>query len=158
MTSILYSNSTSAPRTCKTELACGGLEAAIRTPICLPDLFLDNRCQMDDCYTFREELALRYPTLGHALWEPDPGGLYDSVAVGDVGFIREGYFCRLFNALRPSVHPPDTRSSHAPNYPPQLELTTPDHIRRSIDNRNDFCSKNISKTTVPHEDSIYATG
>ena len=113
---------------------------------------------MDDCYAFREELALKYPTLGHALWEPDPGGIYDSVEVGDVGFIREGYFCRLFNALHPSGHPPISDSSQAPNYPPQLTLTTPDHIRRSIDNRSDFCSKKVSKATVSNEHNIYATG
>jgi hypothetical protein len=116
---------------------------------------------MDDCYTFREELALRYPTLGRALWEPDPGRLYDSVEVGDVGLIRDGYFCRLFNALRPSAashHPSDSDSSHAPDYPPQLKPRTSDHIRRSIDNRSDFCSKNISKATVSHEHNIYAAG
>ena len=40
---------------------------------------------MDGCNIFREELAIRYPTHGHALWEPDPGGLYEAVEVGDVG-------------------------------------------------------------------------
>ncbi len=29
---------------------------------------------MDDSKTFREELAIQHPTLGRALWEPDPGG------------------------------------------------------------------------------------
>ena len=47
--------------------------------------------------TYRDQLAslLR----GHALWEPDPSGLYDQVQVGDVGYVREGHFLRLFNAL-----------------------------------------------------------
>jgi hypothetical protein len=45
---------------------------------------------MDNSKTFRDELAIQYPTLGRALWEPDPGGLYNAVQVGDVGFIRHG--------------------------------------------------------------------
>ena len=48
---------------------------------------------------FREELATKYSTYGHALWEPSPGGHYTAVEIGDVGFIREGRFHRLFNIL-----------------------------------------------------------
>lgn len=46
---------------------------------------------------FREELATKYPTYGHALWEPSPH--YTAVEIGDVGFIREGRFHRLFNII-----------------------------------------------------------
>jgi hypothetical protein len=53
---------------------------------------------------FREELATKYPTYGHALWEPSPGH-YTAVEIGDVGFIREGRFHRLFNILLPEDHP-----------------------------------------------------
>jgi hypothetical protein len=53
---------------------------------------------------FREELAIRYPAYGHALWNPSPGGRYNAVEIGDVGFIREGYFHRLFNVLLPEDH------------------------------------------------------
>ena len=59
--------------------------------------------------TYREELAKAYPGFGHALWEPDPGvpsgDLNPTIGVGDVGFIREGRFHRLFNALLPADHP-----------------------------------------------------
>ena len=48
---------------------------------------------------FRGQLGVKYPSYGHALWEPSPSGLYGPVEVGDVGFIREGRFHRLFNAL-----------------------------------------------------------
>jgi hypothetical protein len=54
---------------------------------------------------FRDQLALKYPAYGHALWEPNPWGLYSAVQVGDVGFIGEGKFHRLFNALLPEDHP-----------------------------------------------------
>ena len=36
---------------------------------------------------------------GHALFEPNPGGDYDKVRVGDVGYIQMGKFMRLFNTF-----------------------------------------------------------
>ena len=42
----------------------------------------------EQLYTAREGLAL---------YEPDPGGQYDRVRVGDVGFLQEGFFNRMFN-------------------------------------------------------------
>jgi hypothetical protein len=51
---------------------------------------------------FRHHLVMKYPAYGHALWEPDPGNLYPAVKVGDVGYICEGKFHRLFNALLPA--------------------------------------------------------
>jgi hypothetical protein len=52
---------------------------------------------------YREELA----SLGHglALWNPNPPKhSYDNVSIGDVGFIREGTFFRMFNAILPWDH------------------------------------------------------
>jgi len=105
---------------------------------------------MDDCYTFREELAISHPLHGHALWEPDPGGLYDVVAVGDVGFIREGCFYSLFNALRPPSDPNPNgpvgeKIQDRPKYPPQLRPKKSPHLRSSRDNQRYFCSKNVTK-------------
>jgi len=48
---------------------------------------------------FCEKLVLKYPTYGHALWQPTPGEDGLAVEIGDVGFIREGRFHRLFNVL-----------------------------------------------------------
>ena len=109
---------------------------------------------MDGCSIFREELAIRYPDHGHALWEPDPDGLYEAVEVGDVGFIRGGYFHRLFNALRAPDDPSNLHASYRPNYPPQLHPRNSDHIRKDRDNHQDFFSLNVKKET--HE--ISATG
>src|SRR5579863_4180585 len=96
---------------------------------------------MDGCRIFREELAISHPTHGYALWEPDPGGQYETVEVGDVGFIRSGYFLKLFNALSP----PD--ASDGPKYPPKLQLRGPRHtsIRKVRDGQQDFCSHNVEK-------------
>ena len=86
---------------------------------------------MDHSKTFREELAIQYPTLGRALWEPDPGG-YNAVQVGDVGFIRDGYFYCLFNALLPREDAPSDHSSgsdpHYPHYLQRLQPRTLNHI------------------------------
>jgi hypothetical protein len=35
---------------------------------------------------------------GHVLW-PDPTNLYTQVSVGDVGYVSEGCFFRMFNVL-----------------------------------------------------------
>ena len=112
---------------------------------------------MDGCNIFREQLAIRYPTHGHALWEPDPGGLYGAVEVGDVGFIRRGFFYCLFNALHPRDPQSDADSSHGPKYPPQLQPKNPHHIRKSTDNHQDFCSKNVTVSKQPCQSNIYAS-
>jgi hypothetical protein len=41
---------------------------------------------------FRRHLLNLIPAYGHALWDPSPGNLYPPVAIGDVGYIREGKF------------------------------------------------------------------
>ena len=99
---------------------------------------------MDDCDTLREELAIKYPKHGHALREPDPGGLYIKVEVGDVGVIREGCFYPLFNALNAPSNP---NSHHGPKYPPPLQPKRSPHIRSSTDNQQYFCSDNVTKVS-----------
>lgn len=96
---------------------------------------------MASCNTFREGLAITNPRYGRALWEPDPGGLYDSVAVGHIGFIRDGCFYSLFNALSP----PSDSGSQGPKYPPQLKPKKSPHIRRSKDYLQYFCSDNVTR-------------
>ena len=74
---------------------------------------------------YREELAIRYPAYGHALWEPNPGGRYTSVEIGDVGFIRHGYFRRLFNILLPADHPSHQDGVPQHHEPLILRMTSP---------------------------------
>jgi hypothetical protein len=93
--------------------------------------------------TFREMLATKYPNYGHALWEPSPGGLYDSVDVGDVGFIRQGCFHRMFNVLLPENHP-SHRNFGVPEHHQQLRLKSQNHIHRSVEGTDDFCSRHVS--------------
>jgi hypothetical protein len=107
------------------------------------------------CDIFRETLAIKYPNCGHALWEPSPGGLYDAVEVGDVGFIREGCFHRLFNVLLPGDHP-SHQNFGVPDNHQQLRLNAPNHIHRGVDGTDDFCSRNVNLVSL--EDDIHAAG
>jgi hypothetical protein len=106
---------------------------------------------MDSHSILRGELAIRYPAYGHALGEPDPDRLYDAVDVGDVGFIRDGYFHYIFNALLP----PDTpESTNGPMYPPRLQPRNEHHIRKGRDSHQEFLSENVTRRSQ----DIYAIG
>ena len=48
---------------------------------------------------YREQLSSLYHGL--ALWKPNPVGLYDQVSIGDVGYVSEGAFIRMFNVTLP---------------------------------------------------------
>jgi hypothetical protein len=43
---------------------------------------------------------------GLALWNPNPPkNIYNNVSIGDVGYLHEGTFIRMFNVALPSNHP-----------------------------------------------------
>ena len=92
---------------------------------------------------FRNELAIKHPAHGHALWVPSPGGLYPAIEVGDVGFVREGKFHRLFNILLPDHHSSHTNFG-VPEYHKPLELKVPRHIYSATLSPNDFCSREVT--------------
>ena len=95
---------------------------------------------------FRQHLVTKFPAYGHALWEPDPGNLYPAVKVGDVGYIREGKFHRLFNVLLPAED-----ESHAdfgvPEYHEPLTPGIRNHINIGKLGPNNFCSARV--TSMP---------
>ncbi|KAI0298043.1 hypothetical protein B0F90DRAFT_1735852 [Multifurca ochricompacta] len=97
---------------------------------------------------FREQLAIKYPAYGHALWEPSPGELYCPVEVGDVGYIREGRFHRLFNALLPAKHQ-SHQTFGVPEYHEPLKPNTSKHIDSSTLRPNDFCSAGVVASDEP---------
>ena len=92
---------------------------------------------------FREHLGIKYPDYGHALWEPGPGKLYGAVEVGDVGYISEGKFHRLFNALLPADH-----ASHGnfgvPEYHEPLVPYVSNHIDTGALGASHYCSSGIT--------------
>ena len=96
--------------------------------------------------TFREELAIKYPAFGYPLWEPGSKGRYHAVQVGDVGFIREGYFHQLFNVLHPtsaSGDSPSDPSCRVLGSNELLQIRMDNHIGRSTEGYKEFLSKSI---------------
>ena len=92
--------------------------------------------------TFRDQLAIAHPAFGYALWEPDPGES-PPVEVGDVGFIRDGKFHRIFNVLLPANHPSHERLG-VPEDHEQLRPRMLDHINRGTLSPNTFYSYGVT--------------
>jgi len=92
--------------------------------------------------TYREELAKSYPIFGVPLWNPEPAE-FPAVEVGDVGFIRQGRFHRLFNALLPANHPSHVRFGVPADHEP-LQPSLVDHIDGGITNPSIFSSYGVT--------------
>ncbi|KAH8983986.1 hypothetical protein EDB86DRAFT_168552 [Lactarius hatsudake] len=101
---------------------------------------------------FRHHLAIKYSTYGYALWDPDPGNLYPAVEVGDVGYIREGQFHRLFNVLLPAEDESHAGFGVPDNYE-QLSLHLTNHINIGKLSPNKFCSAKV--ISMPESTHLY---
>ena len=97
---------------------------------------------------YREELGIKYPDYGHALWEPGPGGCYTSVEIGDVGFIRQGYFHRLFNILLPEDDP--SHKDGVPQHHEPLVLRTASTTNIGTLQPNNFRSNGVFDRSEEH--------
>jgi hypothetical protein len=104
---------------------------------------------------FRDQLAIKYPAYGHALWEPSPWPPSIPVEVGDVGFIREGQFHRLFNALKPADDP-SHQTLGVPEYYEQLRPSIEEHIVSGTIGSHDFYSRGVIKSSAGSEPSAKA--
>lgn len=105
---------------------------------------------------YRDQLAITHPSFGHALWDPAPEEVYGPVKVGDVGYVREGRFFRLFNALLPADDP-SHKETPLPEYHEPLTPNFGNHIYRGSPLRPDhYCSAGVNMT--PAEPDYLATG
>ena len=102
---------------------------------------------MADHEVFREQLAIKYPSYGHALWRPSPSDPDKPVQVGDVGFIRRGNFHRLFNALLPADDP--SQELGVPEYYEPLVPKLSNHLRTDTLDCNHYCSAGVSVEADP---------
>ena len=102
---------------------------------------------MDDYDVFREQLAIKHPSYGHALWVPGPRNPDMPVQVGDVGFTRRGKFHRLFNALLPVDDP--SHEFGVPEYHEPLVPNVPNHLDTDFLARNNYCSAGVSVEPDP---------
>ncbi|KAH9017632.1 hypothetical protein EDB85DRAFT_1849899, partial [Lactarius pseudohatsudake] len=89
---------------------------------------------------------------GHALWEPEPGQHFPPVEVGDVGFIRQGKFHRLFNAMLPANHPSHDTFRVPEGHEP-LRPSMSNHVDHGSLYPNNFCSYGVRVT--PGGSEIY---
>jgi hypothetical protein len=96
---------------------------------------------------FREQLAIMYPSYGYALWEPRPTNPNRPVRVGDVGFIREGRFFRLFNALLAADD--SSQELGVPEYYKPLVTTVSDHVSTVPLNPKNYCSSGVKVEDDP---------
>ena len=91
---------------------------------------------------YREQLSSL--NLGIALWEPEPmKNLYGRVSIGDVGYIYEGHFNRMFNVTLPWDDPSNTKLSELWPYPP-LDWGPFANIRSGTLAKGDYYSRNVS--------------
>ncbi|KAF8267554.1 hypothetical protein EI94DRAFT_1730277 [Lactarius quietus] len=90
--------------------------------------------------TYRDQLASLHH--GHALWAPNPAGLYDQVTVGDVGYVRQGHFLRMFNALLPANDPAQVYG--VPDGYVPLNMGPFQNMRTMNLDQGDYCSSTVS--------------
>ncbi|KAI0270906.1 hypothetical protein BGY98DRAFT_231093 [Russula aff. rugulosa BPL654] len=94
---------------------------------------------------YREQLSSQY--YGLALWNPNPViGLFkdpDHVSIGDVGYLYNGAFMRIFNAKLPRDHPSNQSIELPVEYKP-LKRERFDNVRRN-EVRKELYRRHVSK-------------
>ena len=94
---------------------------------------------------YRDQLTSLY--RGLALWKPKPlKEFYDQVSIGDVGYICEGEFIRMFNVMLPW----DDKSNKILGEPMQYEPLSCGpfaNTRRGSLDAGVYCSHSVSSET-----------
>ncbi|KAI0000105.1 hypothetical protein BJV74DRAFT_821577 [Russula compacta] len=94
---------------------------------------------------YREQLTSLYHGL--PLWESKPiKSLYDKVSIGDVGYVLEGFFYRIFNVTLPWDHPSNKKFTLEPYEP--LKSDEFANVRDSTLARGDHTSRSVSGEKV----------
>ena len=94
----------------------------------------------DHCNIYRDQLLpLGY---GHSLWEPSPiERFYDQVSIGDVGYIMDGFFHRMFNVTLRWDDPSNQRYDVPP--PSYKPLNVGPNVRGSIFSKGTYYSNTV---------------
>ncbi|KAH9953164.1 hypothetical protein BC827DRAFT_169055 [Russula dissimulans] len=92
---------------------------------------------------YRDQLSSLYH--GVALWEPNPlRNIYDQVSIGDVGYVQDGFFYRMFNVTLPWDDPLNTRFGEPEPY--KTLVSDPfTNIREAALTKGDYYSRLVSK-------------
>ena len=94
---------------------------------------------------YREQLSSQYH--GIALWNPNPvDDLYDCghVSIGDVGYLCDGHFIRMFNITLPWNDPSNTKHGMPQEYE-SLGPTTFNNVRGGDLHQTVYYSPHVSK-------------
>jgi hypothetical protein len=103
---------------------------------------------------YREQLSSLYH--GYALWEPAPvKSLYDKVSIGDVGYVYNGFFYRMFNVTLQWDNSKNQRfgASKPVNYKP-MRRDDFTNIHESPFTRGDYYSPHVSRQS--NTDNMFA--
>jgi hypothetical protein len=95
---------------------------------------------------------------GLAVWSPDPPTIqyytnaapqriYYKVSIGDVGYLCQGSFVRMFNVILPWNHQLN-KKLRFPEYFESLDCDLSDNIRRSYFDRVECYSRSVSVETT----------
>ena len=91
---------------------------------------------------YQEKLSLL--SQGMPLWEPSPHKpVYGQVSIGDVGYVSEGAFIRMFNVILPW----DDESNRKLGEPAPYEPLNSDKrdISRTTFGTTDYCSYSVTR-------------
>lgn len=84
---------------------------------------------------------------GHPLWEPEPTQSGE-VLIGDVGYMLDGGFYRLFNATLPADHPLHERHGVPDGFEPLSFPDTLRHHRPHALESGPICSKSVTAVSA----------
>jgi hypothetical protein len=97
---------------------------------------------------YREQLSSLHQ--GYALWEPEPvEGLYDEVSIGDVGYVKNGFFYRMFNVTLSWDDPANNRLGELEYYKP-LDLGRFVNIHKTTLREGGYYSPKVSPQANSH--------
>ena len=94
---------------------------------------------------YRDQLSAL--SQGIALWDPNPPKeIYNNVSIGDVGYLQEGTFIRMFNVVIPWDHP-SNRTLGEPEYYESLDWGPFANTLKRPFNKVDHYSRYVSTET-----------
>lgn len=94
---------------------------------------------------YRDQLTSLFH--GHALWKPNPPkAIYDKVSIGDVGYVHEGGFIRMFNVMLPWDHESNGKLGKPVPYESLSCGAFANNVGDPLD-KGEHCSPSVSKET-----------
>ena len=93
---------------------------------------------------YRDQLSPQ--SQGIALWNPNPPRrVFNNVSIGDVGYLQDGTFIRMFNVMLPWDHPSNRTFGDPEPYESLANDPSNTHYTLEGDfDRVDYYSRNVS--------------